>query len=150
MSSLPSAIVDPHYQVTQTNIGIRFPAGEQTLNGQRALIFVRTRYADNDFERQRRQQAFLLAAGRQLVATPDLLPALLAARGNLTTDFPLSALPDLLPAMKPIDAWTIRQVVLGPRTYESAGSCTCGYALEPKLDAMRKLARSFYPWAVSP
>ena len=148
--SLPSAVVDPYYQPAPGQHGVRFPAGTQKLDPQRSLIFVRTRQGDNDFERQRRQQAFLIAAGRQLVAHPELFVALLSAKSNLVTDFPLDQVPSLIGAVGSIDASNIKQIVLGPSVYESAATCTCGYALEPKLDAMRKLARSFYPWAVSP
>ncbi len=146
--TLPKPIVDSSYQVTQTQIGIRFKAGMQVLDGQRALIFVRTRHADNDFERERRQQAFLLAAGHQLLAKPALLAALLAAQANLDTNFPLAALPAVIGALARIDKWAIRQAVLGPRTYESAASCPCGYSLKPNVPAMRKLAAEFFPWAV--
>ena len=148
--TLPAAIVDPSYQVTPTTFGIRFKAGTQTLNGQRSLVFVRTRHSDNDFERQRRQQAFLVAAGKQLLKSPNLLAALLAARSNLDTDFPLGELPTVMAAMTDIGHWTIRDAVLGPRTYEAAASCPCGYALKPNVPAMRKLAADFFPWAVRP
>jgi LCP family protein required for cell wall assembly len=146
---LPKAIVDPHYEVTPTDVGVRFPKGRQTLNGKRALIFVRTRYADNDFERQRRQQSFLLAAGKQLLGNPALLASLgAAASKNLSTDFPADRLPGLLATIGSVDDWTVRQVVLGPRKYESSASCPCGYALAPKLEAMRELSAKFFPWAV--
>ena len=148
--TLPKAVVDPYYELTATQKGVKFPAGKQALDPQRALIFVRTRQGDNDFERQRRQQAFLIAAGRQLVARPELFVALLSAQSNLITDFPLDQVPALIGTIGSIDASNVKQIVLGPRTYESAASCTCGYALEPNVDAMRKLARSFYPWAVLP
>ncbi|TAL07042.1 MAG: LytR family transcriptional regulator [Chloroflexota bacterium] len=148
--TLPQAVVDPYYQPAPGKHGVRFPAGTQALDPARALIFVRTRQGDNDFERQRRQQAFLIAAGRQLVAHPELFVSLLSAQANLITDFPLDQVPTLIGTVGSIDDSNIRQIVLGPKTYESAASCTCGYALEPKLDAMRKLARSFFPWAVTP
>ncbi len=150
--NLPRPVVDPYYQVTTTNIGIRFPAGPQTLSGPRALIYVRTRQGDNDFQRQRRQQSFLLAAGRQLVAHPELLAALAvaAAQGNLITDFPLDQVPTLLSTIGAVDAAHVRQTVLGPSRYESSTTCPCGYALQPNVAAMRTLARSFFPWAVVP
>lgn len=148
--TLPKAIVDPHYEVTTTDVGVRFPKGPQKLNGKRALIYVRTRYSDNDFERQRRQQAFLLAAGQQLLSNPKLLVALGRAQSNLTTDFPIDRLPTLIAAIRSVDGWTIRQVVLGPKKYESSASCSCGYALAPKLDAMREVSAEFFPWAVGP
>jgi LCP family protein required for cell wall assembly len=149
--TLPKAVVDPFYQVTTSHVGVTFPKGTQHLSPSRALIFVRTRQGDNDFERERRQQLFLLAVGRQLVSRPALLAGLLlaAARGNLKTDFPLDQLPVLISAVGSVDPGRVRQAVLGPSNYESATSCTCGYALRPNLPAMRKLARTFFPWAVA-
>ena len=148
--TLPKPVVDPYYQVTSTQTGVRFPSGTQTLVGERALIFVRTRQGDNDFERQRRQQLFLLAAGRQLLAKPSLAVALAAAAGNLVTDFPLDQVPTLIRTVASVGAKSVKQVVLGPRTWESNASCPCGYALQPNLTAMRATARQFFPWAVAP
>lgn len=148
--TLPQAVVDPYYQLAPGQHGVKFPAGKQSLDPQRALIFVRTRQGDNDFERQRRQQGFLIAAGRQLVAHPELFVALLSAKSNLITNFPLDQVPALIGTVGSVDVSNIKQIVLGPSVYESAASCTCGYALEPRLDAMRTLARNFYPWAVLP
>lgn len=150
--TLAKAVVDPFYQITTTLIGVSFPKGNQRLSPSRALIFVRTRQGDNDFERERRQQQFLLAAGRELVAQPLLLGGLMisAAGGDLKTDFPLTQLSSLMTTMGAVPASAVRQAVLGPSSYESAASCTCGYALEPDLPAMRKLARLYFPWAVTP
>lgn len=36
-------------------------AGDQTLNGEKALLFARSRFSSNDFERARRQQQILVA-----------------------------------------------------------------------------------------
>jgi LCP family protein required for cell wall assembly len=150
--TLAKAVVDPFYQITTTLIGVSFPKGTQRLSPSRALIFVRTRQGDNDFERERRQQLFLLAAGRQLVAKPALLAALAVAaeQGNLKTDFPLGQMLNLMSTVGSVDASAVRGAVLGPSSYESAASCICGYALEPNLPAMRKLARLYFPWAVTP
>ena len=148
--SLAKPVVDPYYQVPSGKFGVRFPAGEQTLRGDRALVFVRTRQGDNDFERQRRQQLFLIAAGRQLLSHPSLAAALGLASGNLVTDFPLDQVPTLVATMSSIANWDIKQVVLGPSRYESAVACSCGYALQANLAQMRATARDFFPWAVAP
>lgn len=148
--SLPKPVVDPFYQVTPTQVGIRFPAGPQTLKGERALAFVRTRQGDNDFARQRRQQLFLIAAGRKLLSEPGLLAALALSAGSLITDFPLNQLATLVGDVRSIDPASIEQLVLGPRTYEAAGQCSCGYALVPLLPKMRAAARRLFPWAVQP
>ncbi len=52
--------------------GADFQAGEQTLNGQQALAFVRTRhaFAASDLQRTKNQQKFLAALAHQ-VATPS-------------------------------------------------------------------------------
>ncbi|REK85263.1 LytR family transcriptional regulator [Streptomyces inhibens] len=54
--------------------GADFPAGKQTLNGQQALAFVRTRhaFATQDLERTKNQQKFLSALASQ-TATPGTL-----------------------------------------------------------------------------
>lgn len=147
---LARSITDPKYQITARKIGVRFAAGPQTLDGQRSLIFVRTRGGDNDFERQRRQQQFLIAAGRRLTADPSRLQALSAVAKSLYTDFPLAKVPALLQAMRDVPDSSIQRVVLGPRKYESGATCPCGYALAPKLDAMRTKAAALFPWAVQP
>jgi LCP family protein required for cell wall assembly len=148
--NVPRTVVDPRYQVTSTNIGIRFNAGVQVMGGARALIYARTRQGDNDFERARRQQVFLAAAGNQLLSKPALFSALLAARGNLITDFPLAQVPALVSAIGSIASGSIVSgAVLGPSQYSTLTACACGYALEPNLAAMRKTAASLFPWAVT-
>ncbi|MFF3645761.1 LCP family protein [Streptomyces sp. NPDC002564] len=54
--------------------GADFEAGKQTLNGQEALAFVRTRYAfaGSDLDRTKNQQKFLSALANQ-VATPGTI-----------------------------------------------------------------------------
>jgi LCP family protein required for cell wall assembly len=54
---------------------IYFPAGWQRLNGTKALQYARTRHADGDSHRSRRQQQVLLAIRDQAIAL-DLLPKL--------------------------------------------------------------------------
>jgi LCP family protein required for cell wall assembly len=147
--NLPAPVVDRRYEVTKTSVGIRFPAGKQRLTPDRALIFVRTREGDSDFARQRRQQLFLLAAGRQVLSRPTLLPALLNAASNVSTNLPIAQIADLVTVFGKGPS-SVEATVLGPRTYERAAVCSCGYALAPKLDAMRALAARFFPFAVAP
>ncbi|SCD46792.1 transcriptional attenuator, LytR family [Streptomyces sp. DfronAA-171] len=54
--------------------GADFKAGKQTLNGEQALAFVRTRYAlpGSDLDRTKNQQKFLAALAHQ-VATPSTI-----------------------------------------------------------------------------
>jgi polyisoprenyl-teichoic acid--peptidoglycan teichoic acid transferase len=130
--------------------GITFPAGRQVLDGRKALAFVRIRHLDNDFERQRRQQQFLESAGLFALTHPAAARAILAASsGRIVTNFPLDTIDEYATLLSGLNAKSIDGVVLGPRTYESAASCTCGYALAPNLTAMRREAARLFPWAVA-
>ncbi|MEU6243273.1 LCP family protein [Streptomyces sp. NPDC047024] len=78
--------------------GADFQAGEQTLNGEQALAFVRTRhaFAASDLQRTKNQQKFLAALSHQ-VATPStvlnpfkLYPTMGAGLDSLTVDKDMS------------------------------------------------------------
>ncbi|MEV7382914.1 LCP family protein [Streptomyces lydicus] len=78
--------------------GADFPAGKQTLNGQQALAFVRTRhaFAGSDLDRTKNQQKFLSALASQ-TATPatvlnpfKLYPTMGAGLDTLVVDKDMS------------------------------------------------------------
>ncbi|MFB7516473.1 LCP family protein [Streptomyces sp. NPDC056144] len=80
------------------NSGANFEAGTQTLNGEQALAFVRTRYAfaQSDLQRTKNQQKFLSALANQ-AATPGtilnpfkLYPVLGAGLDTLIVDKDMS------------------------------------------------------------
>ncbi len=59
---VPKALDDPAYPTDNYGtIKIHFDAGRQFLDGDRALIYARTRHADSDFGRNQRQQQVLMA-----------------------------------------------------------------------------------------
>ncbi|MDQ0761298.1 LCP family protein [Streptomyces canus] len=64
----------PKGGMKDTKSGADFTAGKQTLNGDQALAFVRTRYAlaGSDLDRTKNQQKFLNALANQ-VATPSTI-----------------------------------------------------------------------------
>lgn len=72
----PYPIVDDAYPTeTYGYTSLYFPAGLQHLNGKAALQYARTRHADLDFGRSRRQQEVILALRQQ------------ALKGNLIQNF---------------------------------------------------------------
>lgn len=59
---VPKAIDDPKFPTDNyKTIVVHFDAGPQVMDGDRALIYARTRHADNDFGRNQRQQEVLMA-----------------------------------------------------------------------------------------
>ena len=65
---IENVIDDPLYP--DMNYGydpLYIPAGVQTLDGETALKYMRTRHGDSDFERSRRQQRAMLALRQQVL-----------------------------------------------------------------------------------
>lgn len=61
-------------------------AGRQTLNGDLALKYARTRHGDNDFRRAERQQAVITAV-RDKILQLDMIPQLIAQAPTLLRTF---------------------------------------------------------------
>lgn len=76
--------------------GFSLPAGDNHLNGEEALYFVRSRFSTSDFDRARRQQLVLVAFKKKLgslgvLANPIKVYAILDTVGsNVKTDIPMS------------------------------------------------------------
>ncbi|MEI2689261.1 MAG: LCP family protein [Anaerolineae bacterium] len=74
---VPAPIVDTEYPTPDYGITtIRFEPGLQTMDGERALVYVRTRHSDGDFSRSARQLQVLQALAAQAMqpATWPRLP----------------------------------------------------------------------------
>lgn len=83
------AIVDDSYPTDDGVISIRFDSGVQSMDGERALIYARTRHADDDYARAARQQQVMSALLARLV-NPLRWPAAWAVlQGAVDTNFTL-------------------------------------------------------------
>lgn len=94
VDSVGGVEIDIPQDIKDTKSGADFKKGKQTLNGEEALAFVRTRYAlaGSDLDRTKNQQKFLAALANQ-VATPGtvlnpfkLYPTMSAGLGTLIVD----------------------------------------------------------------
>jgi LCP family protein required for cell wall assembly len=103
--------------------GLVLKRGRNHLNGRRALSFARTRHADSDYERGRRQQQLLVAIAAKVVRRGiDALPALARlADQKLETNLPFSAAPALLALARQARLDRYRSVVLAPNVYAHEG-----------------------------
>lgn len=68
---------------------VRFEAGRQTLNGERALIYARMRNVDDDYARATRQQQIVQAIGVKLLNPLAWGGAWWALQSSIETDFTL-------------------------------------------------------------
>lgn len=104
----PSPLDDPCFPA-------HFPAGWQWLNGERALIYARSRMTTSDFDRSRRQRLILMAIDQRLRSEnviPRLLPLIGALRGNVLTNLRPVELRDLAHLVASLNHGDIRQVTI--------------------------------------
>lgn len=98
--NVPQPITDTEYPTPDYGVTtIHFDAGPQTLDGEQALIYVRTRHADDDFGRSERQQQVMQAIAAKLVqpaAWPLLPEAYRVLRDGVVTDLTPGDAPALL------------------------------------------------------
>lgn len=97
---VPDPIVD--YQFPTADYGtttVRFDEGVQQMDGETALIYARTRHADDDYRRAERQQQVVTALGKKLL-NPTNWPVVWAAlQQHVETNVSVF---DLLPLIPPI------------------------------------------------
>jgi LCP family protein required for cell wall assembly len=96
---------------------VHFDPGWQHMNGQRALVYARSRMSTTDFDRAARQQLILLAI-RDKVLSPGMLlrwPRLVAiVRDGVQTDLGSQQMVALALLAAQVDAASLKQVVLEP------------------------------------
>lgn len=118
---------------------LHFDPGSQTMDGDMALKFVRSRHAPEDggdFGRARRQQLFLEAIRKKVLNIgfiPKILPLFDDLEGNIKMDVPFEVMKKFLKEAPKADQFTISQLVLTTDNYlKSSYSNDKQYILIPK------------------
>ena len=81
--------IDSQYPQGTAWTQVHFDPGPQHMNGDRALIYVRVRYSDDDFQRMGRQQQFMEALQKKMTSPMNLVRMPMIATGiidNMITD----------------------------------------------------------------
>jgi LCP family protein required for cell wall assembly len=118
---------------SQLNVG----PGRYHFNGTQALAYVRSRHADDDYNRMRRQRCLLAGLASQTNAHTLIkaLPRLLqVARKSISTNIPASALPGLATMAIKLRGATVTTLGLGPPRY--SGHDASGNPV-PRIAAIR-------------
>lgn len=150
---VPEAIYDPAYPTDDySTIEVRFRAGPQLMDGERALIYARTRHADSDFGRNQRQQLVLMAIFdrvrergllQQLTSLDDYTRAL---RGYVLTDLGHGTMLEVANFARGVRAEDIRRYAIDNKViYELRPPAT--FAVEPT--ALRRIRSQFVGEAIS-
>ena len=152
---VPEEINDPAYPTDDYNtIAVSFPKGRQFLNGERALIYARTRHADSDFGRNQRQQQVLVAIFervrdrgllQQLTSLDDYTGAM---RGYIQTDVSRGQMLDLASFARAINLNDIRRFAIDSSVVVDLKKPSgATFAAEPK--ALQRLVAQFTGETVS-
>lgn len=88
--NVPRRIVDNAYPTRDYGtISVVFEPGRQRMDGETALMYARTRHADDDYGRAERQQQVITALVRQLANPLNWGVAVVTVKGNMDTDMNL-------------------------------------------------------------
>jgi polyisoprenyl-teichoic acid--peptidoglycan teichoic acid transferase len=139
---LDEPLIDPSMHIGPK--GLKLRAGRQTLDGREALAFSRSRHTSSDYDRSRRQQKLIAAAGatvrdQGVAALPSLLSLV---RKKVVTDIPLAAAPLLLEMASQADLDHIRSIVLEPERY--ARLVPGGYTIAPRILEVRRVFTKYF------
>jgi len=126
-------------------------AGPQHLDGDTALMYVRTRNVDDDYARAGRQQQVLRAVADKVLRADSLttllpkLPRLLMTMGNtVQTDVPMSLQLELATYLSKNSLHEVRQLVLDNRFGEETYSAEGAWILKPDRTLVRAAMANFF------
>ncbi len=131
--NVPTDLYDPTMAWENNKNPYLARAGNQTMDGRRALMYVRSRETSSDFARSQRQRAVLLALKQKAVtlgvlANPSKISGLMSAFGtNVQTDLSLSDASRLYTIFKGVSNDKIQSISLaGDTTTTSDAAGTDG------------------------
>ena len=136
--------VDPATALVDPKVHLDLAAGPQTLDGETALAYVRTR-VDTDYGRAARQQEVVLELVRRLTDPSAELDirAIIDTLDGMQTDLPLDKLPTLVELARRAEGASQTKQVLQPPdfiTFEGDNGDGRGYILLPDIEAIRAFA----------
>ncbi|MEK7600615.1 MAG: LCP family protein [Patescibacteria group bacterium] len=150
LGGITITLATPFEEKQQWGYTFLLPAGENHLNGEQALYYVRSRYSSNDFDRARRQQQVISAIkdkalSLQLLSEPGRIVALMQTiRSHIVTDINVLDMTSLLSLGKSLSGSTTqKRIVLTPENVlQETKSSTGSYVLLPR-DGNWQIVRDF-------
>ena len=145
---VPTGIVDQEYPDDgYGTMDVIFEPGFQWMDGERALQYARTRHADSDFGRMRRQQLVLSALRTQLITLQRLpvLPSVLDGCSGFSSDLPLIDLITLAFTARSIPEENIQVTAIDERVTRTSVLPSGASVLTPDWSAIHPLIRSALP-----
>lgn len=96
--------------------GLYIPEGEQTLNGEQALVFARCRktYAEGDYQRTKNQRQLVQAVAKKVLNAPvSDMPGLVGSMADaVSTDMSVTELVSLANSMRGMDTGSMKTAIV--------------------------------------
>lgn len=149
---VPYTIHDEEYPTADYGVEtFHLEAGQQLLDGETALKYVRTRHTDSDFGRARRQQQ-LLRAVLDKVLRLNMIPQLLTQlptfvytmRSSIDTDMQMTTQLQLATYLSQHPPQEVRTLVLDDQYGEAKVTEDWGWILQPDRQKVREALREFF------
>ncbi|MGI6590056.1 MAG: LCP family protein [Eggerthellaceae bacterium] len=133
--------VDVPMDIDDADAGGSLKAGKQTLNGEEAMIFARSRsYATGDFQRTTNQRLLIEACLKKLMSmsATDLPGVITKMAKCVTTDYDVSSLIALAGKFKDTDKLTVYSALLPSNTVEGSDG---GSYVEVDTETLTKMMK---------
>lgn len=150
---VPELLIDDQYPTEDYGtMVVRFEPGAQIMDGERALIYSRTRKSTSDFARAERQQEVILAV-RNRVLSLDIIPSLTPARvgrliatldDSIETDLTLEEFLALVQVAQDIKTRNIRRAVVDSTMVLDYTTSAGAQVLLPKWDEVLPLVEETF------
>jgi polyisoprenyl-teichoic acid--peptidoglycan teichoic acid transferase len=145
---VPHDISDPTFPNDTYGVKPLFiPKGKQHMNGQMALDYARTRHADTDFGRMKRQQQVLMAIKDQALRVDVIpkIPALWVAKDNLAqTDLGLTDVFALVQLAREIKSDSITTGLVGDAETQDWTTSSGAMVLLPNPGRIQKVIEKVF------
>jgi len=135
---------DYSYSIRKGHHGFGLKKGWHTLRDLTALAFARTRHADSDYARARRQQQLVAAAVTKVksLGLIRLVGLIAASKGLIKTDLPLAYAPLIYTMVSRANLAHAKQTVFGPTAFASSVG---GYNNVLKIGVVRAWIKKYFP-----
>ena len=140
----------PFSEKTQWGYEFYLPAGNNHLNGEQALYFVRSRYSSSDFDRAKRQQQVIFAIKNKaatlgFLSNPIKISELFSdLKGNVKTNIQLWEIKDMVALANQVQLSSLKTSVLSTDNYLNQSQGSHGeYILVPKGENYKAI-RDFF------
>lgn len=156
---VPELLIDDQYPTEDYGtMVVRFEPGPQIMDGERALIYSRTRKSTSDFARAERQQEVILAV-RDRVLSLDIIPSLTPTRvgrliatldDSIETDMTLEEFLSLVQVAQDIKTRNIRRAVVDSTMVLDYTTSAGAQVLLPKWDEVLPMVEETFDMELLP